>query len=91
LTAWSRTIPEARGAGALVAVRSTHGNRNLTGAQWRKSSYSNGNDGDCVEVADLPGGMAVRDSKLDARSPARRVNARQWARAASRNRAGELD
>ena len=66
-------------------------NRNLTGAQWRKSSDSNGNDGDCVEVADLPGGMAVRDSKLDARSPALRVNARQWARAASRNRAGELD
>ncbi|HET9117434.1 MAG TPA: DUF397 domain-containing protein [Pseudonocardiaceae bacterium] len=43
---------------------STHGNLNLTGAPWRKSSYSNGNGGDCVEVADLPGGArAVRDSK----------------------------
>ncbi|MEU4155662.1 DUF397 domain-containing protein [Actinoplanes sp. NPDC026670] len=31
---------------------------------WRKGSRSNGNGGDCVEVADLPdGGFAVRDSK----------------------------
>jgi Domain of unknown function (DUF397) len=35
----------------------------LTGAEWRKSSYS-GNTGDCVEVArNLPGIVAVRDSK----------------------------
>jgi Domain of unknown function (DUF397) len=34
----------------------------LTHAQWRKSSYSGGN-GACVEVADLPEAMAVRDSK----------------------------
>lgn len=33
-------------------------------AQWRKSSYSGGNGGNCVEVAVLPdGGRAVRDSK----------------------------
>ncbi|MFG2757635.1 DUF397 domain-containing protein [Streptomyces wuyuanensis] len=32
---------------------------------WRKSSYSNGSGGDCVEVADgLPGVVPVRDSKL---------------------------
>ena len=30
---------------------------------WRKSTYSNGTGGECVEVADLPGGRAVRDSK----------------------------
>ncbi|MCG5444325.1 DUF397 domain-containing protein [Micromonospora sp. NIE79] len=36
----------------------------LTGAQWRKSTRSSGNGGDCVEVADnLPGIVGVRDSK----------------------------
>lgn len=30
-------------------------------ARWRKSSKSG--DGDCVEVADVPEGVAVRDSK----------------------------
>ncbi|WP_433256444.1 DUF397 domain-containing protein [Streptosporangium sp. CA-135522] len=36
----------------------------LTGARWRKSSRSNGNGGECVEVAvNLPGVVAVRDSK----------------------------
>ena len=35
----------------------------LSGAQWRKSSRS-GSSGDCVEVADnLPGVVAIRDSK----------------------------
>ena len=36
----------------------------LSHAVWRKSSYSNGQGGDCIEVADtLPGIVAVRDSK----------------------------
>jgi len=36
----------------------------LTRAEWRKSSYSGGNGGTCVEVArNLPGIVAVRDSK----------------------------
>lgn len=30
---------------------------------WRKASYSSTNGGDCVEVADLGGQVAVRDSK----------------------------
>ncbi|MFF2187425.1 DUF397 domain-containing protein [Streptomyces sp. NPDC058155] len=34
--------------------------------QWRKSSYSNGTGGECVEVADLAGITAVRDSKVPA-------------------------
>jgi hypothetical protein len=36
----------------------------LKDATWRKSSYSTGNGGACVEVArNLPGIVAVRDSK----------------------------
>ncbi|GHC41345.1 DUF397 domain-containing protein [Streptomyces cinnamoneus] len=33
-------------------------------AKWRKSSYSGGNEGQCLEVADnIPGIVPVRDSK----------------------------
>ncbi|WP_416905383.1 DUF397 domain-containing protein [Micromonospora echinospora] len=36
----------------------------LTGAQWRTSTRSGNNGGDCVEVADnLPGVVLVRDTK----------------------------
>lgn len=35
----------------------------LTSAVWRKSSYSGNNGGACVEVAEFPGAVAVRDSK----------------------------
>ncbi|HEY7430184.1 MAG TPA: DUF397 domain-containing protein [Streptosporangiaceae bacterium] len=37
---------------------------NLSHAAWRKASSSNGTNGGCVEVAtNLPGVIAVRDSK----------------------------
>jgi hypothetical protein len=35
----------------------------LSAARWRKSSHSTDTGGDCVEVAGLPGAIAVRDSK----------------------------
>lgn len=36
----------------------------LTRAAWRKSTYSGGNGGECVEFApNLPGVVLVRDSK----------------------------
>ena len=35
----------------------------VTGAVWRKSSYSGGNGGDCVEVGAADPAVAVRDSK----------------------------
>nr|WP_245239991.1 DUF397 domain-containing protein [Streptomyces erythrochromogenes] len=39
----------------------------MSNAEWRKSSYSNGQGGDCVEVADhFPGAVPVRDSKTPA-------------------------
>lgn len=31
--------------------------------QWRKSSYSSAQGGNCVEVAGLSGQIAIRDSK----------------------------
>ncbi|MER6318676.1 DUF397 domain-containing protein [Streptomyces sp. NPDC001581] len=37
--------------------------QDLTGVLWRKSSYSGGTGGDCVEVAAQPCQVAVRDSK----------------------------
>lgn len=37
-------------------------NPDLSRAVWRVSSYTGGN-GDCTEVAKLPGLVAVRDSK----------------------------
>jgi hypothetical protein len=36
----------------------------LISARWRRSSYSNANGGNCVEVAEnVPGVVPVRDSK----------------------------
>lgn len=36
----------------------------LSAAEWRKSSYSNTDGGECVEIAtNLPAALPVRDSK----------------------------
>lgn len=35
----------------------------LRNAKWRKSSYTGSNGGNCVELADAAGAVAVRDSK----------------------------
>ncbi|MFC9970897.1 DUF397 domain-containing protein [Spirillospora sp. NPDC127200] len=32
-------------------------------ARWRKSSYSGDNQGNCVELANVPDTIAIRDSK----------------------------
>ncbi len=39
------------------------GRNDLSNATWHKSSYSNGQGGDCLEVAGIPGAVPVRDSK----------------------------
>ncbi|MGW0943705.1 DUF397 domain-containing protein [Streptomyces sp. NPDC002623] len=42
----------------------------LSIAAWRKSSYSDGGDNNCVEVADgYPGIVPVRDSKAPTARP----------------------
>ncbi|MFD6167749.1 DUF397 domain-containing protein [Streptomyces coeruleorubidus] len=52
----------------------------LSNACWRKSSYSNGEGGSCVEVADgVPGMVPVRDSKLTPdRGPVLLVGPEAW-------------
>ncbi|MEC3982612.1 DUF397 domain-containing protein [Amycolatopsis sp. H20-H5] len=35
----------------------------LTKASWHKSSYSNGAGGECVEIAQIPGIVGIRDTK----------------------------
>jgi hypothetical protein len=50
----------------------------LTSAEWRKSSYSGNNGGQCVEVArNIPGTVAVRDSK-DPASGTLEFSPEQW-------------
>ncbi|WP_329533522.1 DUF397 domain-containing protein [Streptomyces sp. NBC_01450] len=51
----------------------------ISTAAWRKSSYSEGGDNNCVEVADgYPGLVPVRDSKAP-QGPALVLSAGAWA------------
>ncbi|KRV47168.1 hypothetical protein AQ490_08515 [Wenjunlia vitaminophila] len=57
---------------------------------WRRSSYSNKEGGNCVEVADgLHGVVPVRDSK-DPQGPALVFSARGWASFVAAVRLGEF-
>ncbi|WP_030985994.1 DUF397 domain-containing protein [Streptomyces sp. NRRL S-1813] len=52
----------------------------LSTAYWRKSSHSNGDGGECLEVADdFPGFVPVRDSKVS-EGPALVIPAAVWSR-----------
>jgi hypothetical protein len=63
----------------------------LTGAVWRKSSFSSGNGGACVEVAaNLPGVVAVRDSK-DSAGPALVLAPETWRVFIAAARTGTFD
>jgi hypothetical protein len=46
--------------------------------QWRKSSYSGGHGGNCVEVTTTEHGVAVRDS-MNPDGPPVYLTAAQWA------------
>jgi hypothetical protein len=56
---------------------------------WYKSSYTSG-QGNCVEVAPLAGGVAVRDSK-DPAGPVLAVSPQHWEAFTAVIKAGELD
>ncbi|WP_328340025.1 DUF397 domain-containing protein [Streptomyces violaceus] len=51
----------------------------LGAVAWRKSSYSNGSGGDCVEAADGHSGVIpVRDSKVSDAGPVLLFRAPAW-------------
>lgn len=63
----------------------------LSAAVWRKSSLSGGNGGQCVEVAaNLPGVVAVRDSK-DPDGPKLLCTPAEWGAFIGTIKSGKLD
>jgi hypothetical protein len=58
--------------------------------RWFTSSFSGGNSNNCVEVAFLPGAIAVRDTK-DRALPPHHYSAACWAEFLTGVRAGEFD
>ena len=62
----------------------------LSATCWRKSTYSNANGGDCIEVADgFPGAVPVRDSK-DPQGPALTFTPHAWSAFVADIKAGTL-
>jgi hypothetical protein len=62
----------------------------LSNATWRKSSYSGGNGGDCVEIAVLSdNSRAVRDSK-DPGGPVLAFGPDEWRAFATAIKMGEF-
>ena len=60
-------------------------------AEWRKSSFSGGSGGNCVEVAtNLAGVIAVRDSK-DPDGPVLMLTAARWRSFAAEVKLGDFD
>lgn len=52
----------------------------FSGAPWTKSSYSSPeNKGECVEVASVPGQVAIRDSKQRGAGPMLTFGTTEWA------------
>jgi len=58
--------------------------------RWFKSSFSGPNGNACVEIAVLPDGIAVRDSK-DPSGPMLRFTVQEWSAFLAGVRANEFD
>jgi hypothetical protein len=59
------------------------------GAKWRRSSHSGG-QGNCVEVADTPADVGMRDSK-DPSGPVLVFTRTGWTAFVARVKAGDFD
>ena len=58
------------------------------GNRWRKSSHSGGNGGECIEVGQVPGIIAVRDTKDSGRGPVLGFTPQAWAAFAEKIKEG---
>ncbi|GAA0489600.1 DUF397 domain-containing protein [Streptomyces olivaceiscleroticus] len=91
-TARHRAVPGAgHGAHSTAARRPSGHAPDLSGVRWRKSSYSGGSGGDCVEMGlGAPGAVPVRDSKVPC-GPAIVVAPTTWSAFVTAVRDGALD
>jgi hypothetical protein len=62
----------------------------LSRAVWRKSSYSQPTQSDCVEIAGEASSVAIRDSK-DPHGPLLLFGRGEWQSFAARIKRGQLD
>lgn len=62
----------------------------LSSAKWFKSSWSDNNGGACVEVAVMPAGVAVRDTK-DRGGPVLFFTPEEWTAFVAGTKNGEFD
>lgn len=60
------------------------------GATWRKASYSGGEGGDCIQLADLAAVVGVRDSK-NPDGPKLVFSRRELGSLVARVKSGDLD
>ena len=65
--------------------------RDLSRAGWFKSSFSNGQGGNCVEHARLPDGSRVVRHSKDPEGPALIFTADEWDAFVTGVKAGEFD
>lgn len=64
----------------------------ISSLEFRKSTFSGGNGGGCVEVAELPdGGRAVRDSKQNGAGPVLWFTVAEWEAFLAGAKGGEFD
>lgn len=63
----------------------------FSAAAWRKSSYSGGEHGMCIEVAAVPGAVGVRDSKQPGGGPILEFSRLEMSAFLRRLKTGALD